>query len=927
MQRRLAVWLLCPLALMLGVADCPQTRQAGPNDVESVGGFVPASVIPAPGQGFSAFDADRRTINIGSAPESCESFNPELIPLECLCGGNELSGGEVCVTFRGTLPVNPALFTQSVSLVDFTNPEEPVFVGFMRDDGQTGDVLQGDNEFTIQVKVPAEEPALLTFVATASYQGGFETVKSAPLTLSIEEPPFIEPGGEGDPAADPDGNLAVSSDVVTQFTAGQSLADIQAQLPTISQQLAVSLGVPDPVPVQVSSFFASSSLATLRFDPTIVSGSGALATAQSVVASNPMVQNTGSNVFVFPAAAHDYDAVAGETAAKTSGRAALDLARIPQAWDVAEANVSAVTVGAVDWPVDCSTTSSAVIAGFGALPCNAGANSHGEFTQVSLNLAGQDLINDTVIFNNTANNLVDHGTLVSGVIGANDQQASANQNMNGVLSGAFPAAGGSPAFTLQHYAMAPASGGAAIDRLASGLSTLVGLSPAPRVINISLGLCNVNPASPSAVSIANTIANNPQILFVAAAGNTATGCTDADDFFPANVAAANLITVGAVNSAGNLVPGTNPTPGIDLAAPGVDVYGPRGRGAGGGYAALVAGTSGAAAMVSGVAGIVSAIDPGLNGAAIKQVLLDTAKSQTPGGSAIAANASGLILDAEAAVRRALPVTADVVFLVDRTGSFDNDIGQFQTQASSIVSTLASTAPFDNPQALRFGVAIFDDYPIDPFGAPALMDVAYDLVLPLTPAQSGFTSILNAINGLSTVPGKGADGPESQLAALLQLANGGAGQSLSFFDNSPLGAASIPADSAGDVQDPGFDPAATARIVAVWTDADFHQTGGGPDGGPPPPFYPGPSFPQTCTALNNAGIETIGIDAGGGATADLLTLTGPTCTDSQVPAGANPVDCGVGSGVVLNPGDPLVCPISNDGTGIADAIIATVESLL
>jgi hypothetical protein len=238
---------------------------------------------------------------------------------------------------------------------------------------------------------------------------------------------------------------------------------------------------------------------------------------------------------------------------------------------------------------------------------------------------------------------------------------------------------------------------------------------------------------------------------------------------------------------------------------------------------------------------------------------------------------------------------DVYFLVDLSGSFQDDLPLFKLQAPDIVNDLlASNAN------TRFGLGRFEDYPISPFGTGG--DVAYTRVLDIT---NDVDLVLSTILGLGTQDG--ADEPESQLAALYQSATG-EGQDLSA-QGEP--SASIPAG-----QQASFRRDAT-KLIVLWTDAPFHQPG---DPGDIP--YPGPGEATTIAALNALGrLQVIGISSGGGGLADLAAIS--AATGALAPPGG--VDCD-GDGVVDIPeGEPLVCGIAATGQGIAPAIIALVES--
>lgn len=110
---------------------------------------------------------------------------------------------------------------------------------------------------------------------------------------------------------------------------------------------------------------------------------------------------------------------------------------------------------------------------------------------------------------------------------------------------------------------------------------------------------------------------------------------------------------------------------------------------------------------------------------------------------------------------------DVYFLVDLTGSFNDDLQEFKSHVPAIIAVLKAV----NPNT-RFGLGRFEDYPINPFGSAAAGDRAYQRVVDLT---FDTHRVLNTVSSLSTRDG--LDFPESQLPALYQAATG-AGQDLS-----------------------------------------------------------------------------------------------------------------------------------------------------
>lgn len=100
--------------------------------------------------------------------------------------------------------------------------------------------------------------------------------------------------------------------------------------------------------------------------------------------------------------------------------------------------------------------------------------------------------------------------------------------------------------------------------------------------------------------------------------------------------------------------------------------------------------------------------------------------------------------------------ADVYFCADTTGSMESILGSVQAGAASILAALSGSG-FD----LQYGVGNYKDFPTDPY--------CFMNQQPVTPNAP---DVQNAINAWSA--SGGSDGPEGQLFALDQLAEGPGG---------------------------------------------------------------------------------------------------------------------------------------------------------
>ena len=240
-------------------------------------------------------------------------------------------------------------------------------------------------------------------------------------------------------------------------------------------------------------------------------------------------------------------------------------------------------------------------------------------------------------------------------------------------------------------------------------------------------------------------------------------------------------------------------------------------------------------------------------------------------------------------------TADVLFLVDTTGSMSDEIDQVRARLrDTIVPALVEAIP-----DVQLGVAEFADYPVAPYG-----DVGQDLPFRLVLASSGdIDRAQRAVDSLGTR--SGSDIPESHVEALFQTATGaGAGRYVP--------PASCPE---GTVGYPCF-RANGSRIVLLFTDAEFHN---GPGGNEPYSSFsiaPRPAgYDMAVGALRGIGAKVLGLYSGGAplerAMSDLRAVARDT-------------------GAVTADGSPIVLDIGRRGerldTGVIDAIRTLVEEV-
>lgn len=104
--------------------------------------------------------------------------------------------------------------------------------------------------------------------------------------------------------------------------------------------------------------------------------------------------------------------------------------------------------------------------------------------------------------------------------------------------------------------------------------------------------------------------------------------------------------------------------------------------------------------------------------------------------------------------------ADVVFLIDVTGSMSQEIGHIQAE---LRDTIAPGVQAAIPDA-QLGVATFADFPVSDCGEAE--DRPFNLVLPVT---SDLARVQAAVNGVAV--SRGGDPPEAQVEALYQTTTG------------------------------------------------------------------------------------------------------------------------------------------------------------
>ncbi|MBX3246924.1 MAG: VWA domain-containing protein [Myxococcales bacterium] len=207
--------------------------------------------------------------------------------------------------------------------------------------------------------------------------------------------------------------------------------------------------------------------------------------------------------------------------------------------------------------------------------------------------------------------------------------------------------------------------------------------------------------------------------------------------------------------------------------------------------------------------------------------------------------------------------ADLYFLIDTTGSMGGPIDNVRSSLTTIAARIA-----ERIDDVQLGVGRFDDFPFGGggFGSGygSAGDVPYENMQNIT---ASIPEVQAALGRLSAAGG--ADGPESQVAALFHTATG-LGETYRHSSSThtipPRNCPAIPDDPAPRIGYPCFRAGALPIIVMV-TDVEMHDGPGGSNaysGISPPP----PSFDVAMAALNSIGARFVGIAVNGGGRADM-----------------------------------------------------------
>ncbi|NJL81999.1 MAG: S8 family serine peptidase [Chloroflexaceae bacterium] len=262
----------------------------------------------------------------------------------------------------------------------------------------------------------------------------------------------------------------------------------------------------------------------------------------------------------------------------------------PQAWQIATARPSNVAIAVIDSGIDYNHPDLAanIFRNLGEIAGDGLDNDGNGFVD---DIRGYDFVaNDSDPFDQNR-----HGTHVAGILGA-----AANNSI-----GIAGVASGIPIIPIR---VLDANGNGTFSNLVRGINYAVDLArrqDIKLVINLSLG--GSTTSFPTDLFNAVSVAAGEDVLFVAAAGNSAVN-TDTTPHFPSSLDLPNVIAVAATDANDNLSGFSNfGVRSVDLGAPGVNI---RSTLSNGQYGEL-SGTSQATPFVSGVAALLWATENNL----------------------------------------------------------------------------------------------------------------------------------------------------------------------------------------------------------------------------------------------------------------------------------------------------------------------------
>ena len=261
--------------------------------------------------------------------------------------------------------------------------------------------------------------------------------------------------------------------------------------------------------------------------------------------------------------------------------------------------------------------------------------------------------------------------------------------------------------------------------------------------------------------------------------------------------------------------------------------------------------------------------------------------------------------------------ADIMFLIDTTGSMGEEIAVIRERFIQIAETVGLVVP-----DAGFGVAEFKDYAMSPYGGSN--DVPFLLRQQVTTDRA---RVLDALSGLGA--SGGGDFPECQYEGLFQLATGfgfdlngdGARQNSDVrpfvtspsdaFDGHVTGAFDPDAPGSGNRGGVGYRHGAFPLVVMT-SDAKFRDPDDGWELGNAGTRPAGKS--DAIAALNAIGTHVIGIGSGSPPIAQMTEVAHATGAVADLN----------GDGIVE---EPLVYSVTGDGAGLPEAVTDGIVKML
>lgn len=234
--------------------------------------------------------------------------------------------------------------------------------------------------------------------------------------------------------------------------------------------------------------------------------------------------------------------------------------------------------------------------------------------------------------------------------------------------------------------------------------------------------------------------------------------------------------------------------------------------------------------------------------------------------------------------------ADVYFLIDTTGSMGGPITNVQSSLTTIAADLSGRI-----RSVQMGVGEHKDFPFcddffgDCYGDGS--DIAYRNHQVIT---DNVGLVQSALGRLS--PSGGADGPESQVEALYQVASGLGGSWTHSAGSWSLPRATCeiyPDETRRRIGYPCFRGGALPIVVLV-SDVEWHN---GPSGTTYSGVSPAPhTFAQAVSEMNRIGARFIGVAVNGGGRSEMEEMARQT---GSVGSGGTPLVYDASGGTVSN----------------------------